>query len=80
MNSELGLELTKENTKSHLKLWKRYYAVVTDAIKTQSGFKWDEEWKMIVVTAKDVNEWKVYVKVQNKQSFILCCCLVYMMN
>ena len=49
LNSTLHLNLTKENVKNRLKAWKRYYAVVND-VKNQSGFTWDEERKMIIVT------------------------------
>ena len=62
LNSTLLLNLTKENVKNRLKAWKRYYAVVND-VKNQSGFTWDEERKMIIVTCAELQVWETYVKV-----------------
>ncbi|XP_073148049.1 uncharacterized protein [Henckelia pumila] len=61
LNSKLHLNLSKENIKNRLKAWKKYYSVVTD-VQKQSGFSWDEERKMIVVTSDEHSSWKEYVE------------------
>ncbi|PSS36020.1 L10-interacting MYB domain-containing protein [Actinidia chinensis var. chinensis] len=59
LNSTLHLNLTKENLKNRLKVWKRYYGVVTD-VQKQSGFTWDDERKMIIVTTAEMKVWEAY--------------------
>lgn len=56
LNSKTHLKLTKENIKNRVKAWKKYYSVVTD-VEKQSGFSWDEELKMIVVTSNEYSSW-----------------------
>lgn len=61
LNSKLHLNLSKENIKNRLKAWKKYYSVVTH-VQKQSGFSWDEERKMIIVTSDEYSSWKEYVE------------------
>ncbi|XP_073125482.1 uncharacterized protein [Henckelia pumila] len=61
LNSNMHLQLTKENIKNRLKAWKKYYSVVTD-VQKQSEFSWDEERKMIVVTSDEYNSWNGYIE------------------
>jgi hypothetical protein len=62
INTQLNLNLTKENIKNRLKAWKLHFAIITD-IKNQSGLTWDEDRKMVVVTADNLPVWNDYVKV-----------------
>ncbi|GFQ07786.1 hypothetical protein PHJA_002922600, partial [Phtheirospermum japonicum] len=50
LNRKLHLNLTKDNIKNRLKYCK------------QSGFSWDEERKMIVVTSDEWSSWAAYVE------------------
>ncbi|GFP89279.1 hypothetical protein PHJA_001071600 [Phtheirospermum japonicum] len=50
LNRKFHLDLTKDNIKNKLKYWK------------QSGFLWDEERKMIVVTSDERSSWVAYVE------------------
>jgi hypothetical protein len=52
INTQLNLNLTKENIKNRLKAWKLHFAITTD-IKNESGLVWDEDRKMVVVTANN---------------------------
>ena len=60
INTQLNLNLTKENIKNRLKAWKLHFAIITD-IKNQSGLMWDEDRKMVVVTADNLLVWNDYV-------------------
>ncbi|KAG8378031.1 hypothetical protein BUALT_Bualt08G0095900 [Buddleja alternifolia] len=62
LNSTLHLTLTKDNIKNRLKNWKKYFSVVSDIQTRQSGFTWDEERKMIVVTSDEWSAWTTYVE------------------
>ncbi|KAL0349479.1 UNVERIFIED_CONTAM: hypothetical protein Sradi_4097100 [Sesamum radiatum] len=62
LNSKLHLNLTKDNIKNRLKNWKKYYGVVSDVQTKQSGFTWDDERKMIVVTSDEWSSWSAYVE------------------
>jgi hypothetical protein len=62
INTQLNLNLTKENIKNRLKAWKLHFAIITD-ITNQSGLMWDEDRKMVVVTADNLPMWNDYVKV-----------------
>ncbi|KAG8380780.1 hypothetical protein BUALT_Bualt06G0051600 [Buddleja alternifolia] len=62
LNSTLHLTLTKDNIKNKLKNWKKYFSVVSDIQTRQSGFTWDEERKMIVVTSDEWSAWTTYVE------------------
>ncbi|KAK9286201.1 hypothetical protein L1049_014585 [Liquidambar formosana] len=59
LNATLPLELTKDNVKNRMKSWKRHYGVISE-IRSQSAFPWNEEKKMVVVTAKDRKKWVDY--------------------
>ena len=43
INTQLNLNLTKEDIKNKLKAWKLHFAIVTDIKKNQSGLMWDEQ-------------------------------------
>ncbi|KAK6149294.1 hypothetical protein DH2020_016819 [Rehmannia glutinosa] len=62
LNAKLHLNLTKDNIKNRLKNWKRHFNVVSDIQTKQSGFAWDEERKMIVVTTDEWSSWAAYVE------------------
>jgi hypothetical protein len=72
INTQLNLNLTKENIKNRLKAWKLHFAIIID-IKNQSGLMWDEDRKMAVVTANNLPVWNDYVKV----CFILMWILIF---
>ncbi|XP_024159884.1 uncharacterized protein LOC112167148 [Rosa chinensis] len=61
LNATWQLGLTKLNVKNRLKAWKRHYAIITD-IKSQSGLVWDEEKKMVPITAENLEIWNAYVE------------------
>ena len=58
----MNLNLTKENIKNRLKAWKLHFAITID-IKNESGLVWDEDRKIVVVTANNFPVWNDYVKV-----------------
>lgn len=62
LNATLQLGLTKENVKNRLRAWKKHYAIVTD-IKSQSGLTWDEEKKMVPISAENLSVWNDYCEV-----------------
>ncbi|KAL0332874.1 UNVERIFIED_CONTAM: hypothetical protein Scaly_2188900 [Sesamum calycinum] len=66
LNSKLHLNLTKDNIKNRLKNWKKYYGVVSDVQTKQSGFTWDDERKMIVVTSDEWSSWSAYVEIEQR--------------
>ena len=43
INTQLNLNLTKEDIKNKLKAWKLHFAIITDIKKNQSGLMWDEQ-------------------------------------
>ncbi|GER29377.1 myeloid differentiation primary response protein MyD88, partial [Striga asiatica] len=45
-----------------LKSWKKHFNVVSDIQTNQSGFAWDEDRKMIVVTSDESSSWAAYVE------------------
>lgn len=61
LNAKLQLNLTKDNVKNRLKAWKRHYGIISD-IKDQSGLSWDDDKKMIRVTAENQKVWNDYVE------------------
>ncbi|XP_040368176.1 uncharacterized protein LOC112179429 isoform X1 [Rosa chinensis] len=61
LNATWQLGLTKLNVKNRLKAWKRHYAIITD-IRSQSGLVWDEEKKMVPITAENLEIWNAYVE------------------
>ncbi|KAK4426481.1 hypothetical protein Salat_1416700 [Sesamum alatum] len=63
LNSKLHLNLTKDDIKNRLKIWKKYYSVVSDVQTKQSCFTLDDEGKMIVVTSDEWSSWATYVEV-----------------
>lgn len=63
LNSTLEMNLTKDNIKNRLKNWKKYFNVVSDIQSNQSGFTWDEDRNMIVVTSDMWSSWCDYVEV-----------------
>ncbi|GER31124.1 RNA-binding protein, partial [Striga asiatica] len=62
LNAKLHLNLTKDNIKNRLKSWKKHFNVVSDIQTNQSGFSWDEDKKMIVVTSDESSSWATYVE------------------
>ncbi|XP_012843355.1 PREDICTED: uncharacterized protein LOC105963495 [Erythranthe guttata] len=62
LNSKLHLNLTKDNIKNRLKIWKKSFNVVSDIQTKQSGFTWDEVRKLIVVTSDEWSSWNSYVE------------------
>ncbi|GER32721.1 carboxypeptidase S1 homolog A, partial [Striga asiatica] len=68
LNAKLHLNLTKDNIKNRLKSWKKHFNVVYDIQTNQSGFCWDEDRKMIVVTSDESSSWAAYVeKIQQRR-------------
>ena len=64
INAQLILNLTKDNVKNRLKVWKLHFAIITDKKKkNQSGLVWDEAKKKVVVTVDNHHVWDAYVKV-----------------
>ncbi|XP_061993672.1 uncharacterized protein LOC133711584 [Rosa rugosa] len=61
LNTTWQLGLTKLNVTNRLKAWKRHYAIITD-IRSQSGLVWDEEKKMVPITAENLEIWNAYVE------------------
>ncbi|KAL3529978.1 hypothetical protein ACH5RR_009300 [Cinchona calisaya] len=61
MKSILHLNVTKDDIKNRMELWKKYYTVVMD-VKKQGGLTWDEDQKMIRVTSNETDKWASYVK------------------
>ncbi|KAK9276332.1 hypothetical protein L1049_005864 [Liquidambar formosana] len=64
MNQKLGDEnglraITPDNIRHRVKLWKKYYGIVSD-ILAQSGFNWDASKQMI--TVDEDSAWKDYIK------------------
>lgn len=62
MNATYLLNMTKDDIKNRIGLWKKYHAVIMD-VKQQSGLIWDEDQKMIIVTSNERDKWATYVKV-----------------
>ena len=60
LSSRYKLQITAENVKNRIKLWRSWYGIVSD-ILSQSGFDWDGTKYMITVTNEDA--WGEYVKV-----------------
>ncbi|KAG5054389.1 hypothetical protein JHK85_006899 [Glycine max] len=56
------VQVTWENAKTWVKLWRSWYGVVSD-ILSQSGFEWDDTKYMI--TVGDENAWNKYVSVSS---------------
>ena len=68
INAQLILNLTKDNVKNRLNVWKLHFAIITN-IKNQSGLVWDEAKKKVVVTADNHHVWDAYVKVCSLMTF-----------
>ncbi|XP_058726713.1 uncharacterized protein LOC131598097 [Vicia villosa] len=60
LSTRFNVQLNEEDVKNHIKLWRRWYRIVSD-ILCQSGFDWDDTKCMIIV--EDENAWNEYVKV-----------------
>ncbi|GAA0155494.1 hypothetical protein LIER_43317 [Lithospermum erythrorhizon] len=63
LNSSLGLNLSKENIKNRLRAWKKCHGRARNIQFEKSGFHWDEERKMIVITHAELLARTAYVKV-----------------
>ncbi|XP_058723897.1 uncharacterized protein LOC131595547 [Vicia villosa] len=59
LSTRFNVQLNEEDVKNHIKLWRRWYRIVSD-ILCQSGFDWDDTKCMI--TVEDENAWNEYVK------------------
>ncbi|CAI0540086.1 unnamed protein product, partial [Linum tenue] len=60
LRTDLAINVTRDNVKNRLRAWKKRYAVIAD-IQKRSGLSfWDEDKKMIVVTADNMSDWQSY--------------------
>lgn len=69
LNERFQLNLTKDNVRNRIKMWRKLYASVKQLLD-QGEFRWDEKQK--IVTAED-SVWKDYIEV----SFIFSPVLLY---
>jgi len=68
VSNNFKVQVTWENVKNRIKLWRSWYGVVSD-ILGQSGFDWDGTKHMI--TVGDENVWNEYVNVSTLLHAIL---------
>lgn len=66
LSAQFDIQVTADNIKNRVKLWKKFYGIVTD-ILSQSGFSWDSSTQMINVDETSV--WEEYVKVNYIYAF-----------
>jgi len=68
LSNNFKVQVTWENVKNRIKLWRSWYGVVSD-ILGRSGFDWDGIKHMI--TVGDENVWNEYVNVSTLLHAIL---------
>ncbi|KAK9291825.1 hypothetical protein L1049_019775 [Liquidambar formosana] len=59
LSTQFSKAITPDNARHRVKLWKKYYGIVSD-ILAQSGFNWDASKQMITVDEEPA--WKDYIK------------------
>ncbi|GLT84127.1 hypothetical protein SLE2022_023750 [Rubroshorea leprosula] len=62
----LSVNVTKEQVKNKVRQWRKHFSIISEIRSHQSGFPWDEEKKMIVITADNMSAWKDYVRENGK--------------
>ncbi|GLT29299.1 hypothetical protein SLA2020_041740 [Shorea laevis] len=62
----LSVNVTKEQVKNKVRQWQKHFSIISEIRSHQSGFPWDEEKKMIVITADNMSAWKDYVRENGK--------------
>ncbi|CAL1411534.1 unnamed protein product [Linum trigynum] len=60
LRTNLAIKVTRDNFKNRLRAWKKGYAVITDVLKRSGLNLWDEDKKMVVVTASNTSDWLSY--------------------
>ncbi|CAI0549545.1 unnamed protein product [Linum tenue] len=60
----MAINVTRDNVKNRLRAWTKRYTVIADVQKRNGLNLWDEDNKMIVVTAGNMSDWLSYCNVR----------------